>query len=182
MLEDFINAIRSKNKQSIISKNWKNWIAQIGDIKLCEDCRKMHGKVFPISQFVLPLHLYCRCVIVPIQAVTSGYATTEGTEGASFVGGNMEREVRKFELDFSECTTWGEIYAVIRNKLELPDWCGENLDALWDALTGMMYTPAEITVSKNIANEGLASVVEQILAVMHEAENTYHKIVVKEKE
>ena len=38
MLEDFINAIKSKNKQSIRSKNWKNWIAQIGDIKLCKDC------------------------------------------------------------------------------------------------------------------------------------------------
>ena len=53
MLENFINAIKSKNKQSIRSKNWKNWIAQIGDIKLCEDCRKMHGKIFPISELVL---------------------------------------------------------------------------------------------------------------------------------
>ena len=66
MLGDFINAIKSKNKQSIRSKNWKNWIAQIGDIKLCEDCRKMHGKIFSISELVLPLHLYCRCVIVPM--------------------------------------------------------------------------------------------------------------------
>ena len=30
MLEDFINAIKSKNKQSFRSKKWKNWIAQKG--------------------------------------------------------------------------------------------------------------------------------------------------------
>lgn len=82
MLEDFINAIKSKNGQSIQSKHWKNWLAQIGDIKLCEECRKMHGKIFPISELVLPLHLYCRCVIVALQAVASGYATIEGTAGA----------------------------------------------------------------------------------------------------
>lgn len=84
MSEDFINAIKSKNKQSIMSKKWKNWIAQIGDIKLCEECRKMHGKIFPITELVLLLHLYCRCAIVPMQAVASGYATTEGTSGADY--------------------------------------------------------------------------------------------------
>ena len=46
MLGDFINAIKSKNKQSIKSKNWKNWIAQIGDIKLCEDCQKSTESYF----------------------------------------------------------------------------------------------------------------------------------------
>ena len=94
----------------------------------------------------------------------------------------MKRETRKFELDFSECSTWGEVYREIKKKLELPDWCGENLDALWDALTGIMYIPAEITVSKKVANKGLLSVIEQIIDVMHEAENTYHEIAVIEKE
>ena len=93
----------------------------------------------------------------------------------------MEREIRKFELDFSKCGTWGEVYREIKKRLELPDWCGENLDALWDALTGMLYTPAEITVNKKVANQGLVSVVEQIVAVMYEAENTYHEITIIEK-
>ena len=94
----------------------------------------------------------------------------------------MKRETRKFELDFSECSTWGEVYREIKKKLELPDWCGENLDALWDALTGIMYIPAEITVSKKVANKGLLSVIEQIIDVMREAGNTYHEIAVIEKE
>ena len=90
-------------------------------------------------------------------------------------------EIKKFQLDFSKCTTWGEVYAVIKRELELPEWCGENVNALWDALTGIMYVPAEITVSKKVANKGLVSVVEQIVAVMYEAENTYHEITVIEK-
>ena len=57
-----------------------------------------------------------------------------------------ERELRRFSLDFSECKYLGEIYAQIKSVLELPQWCGENLDALWDAVTGMMYTPAEVTI------------------------------------
>ena len=36
------------------------------------------------GKLVLPLHLYCRCVIVPMQAVASGYATMEGTAGADY--------------------------------------------------------------------------------------------------
>lgn len=94
----------------------------------------------------------------------------------------MKREPRKFELDFSECSTWGEIYREIKKKLELPDWCGENLDALWDAVTGMMYTPAQITVSKKVKNNRLAADVQQIISVLYEAEEKYGQIAVIEKE
>ena len=93
----------------------------------------------------------------------------------------MKRETRKFELDFSECGTWGEVYREIKKRLELPDWCGENLDALWDAVTGMMYTPAQITVSKKVKNNSLAADVQQIISVLYEAEEKYEKIKVVEK-
>ena len=94
----------------------------------------------------------------------------------------MKLEIRKFELDFSECSTWGEVYREIKKKLELPDWCGENLDALWDAVTGMMYTPAQITVSKKVKNNSLAADVQQIISVLYEAEEKYGQITVIEKE
>lgn len=94
----------------------------------------------------------------------------------------MEREIRKFELDFSECSTWGEVYREIKKRLELPDWCGENLDALWDAVTGMMYTPAQITVSKKVKNHGLAADVQQIISVLYEAEEKNGQITVIEKD
>lgn len=94
----------------------------------------------------------------------------------------MKREIRKFGLDFSECSTWGEVYREIKKKLELPDWCGENLDALWDAVTGMMYTPAQITVNKKVKNNRLAADVQQIISVLYEAEEKYGQITVIEKE
>lgn len=83
ILEDFINALKSKNKQPLQSKNWKNWIAQ-KDLKLCEDCSKRHGKIFPISEFVPPMHLFCRCVLTPLPAIASGYATNDSTAGADY--------------------------------------------------------------------------------------------------
>ena len=94
----------------------------------------------------------------------------------------MDQKTRSFILDFSQCQTWGEIYREIKKKLELPDWCGENLDALWDALTGIMHIPAHITVSKKVANPELTPVIEEILVVMHRAERTYHEITVIETE
>ena len=93
-----------------------------------------------------------------------------------------KEETRKYQLDFSNCTTWGEIYAVIKNELELPQWCGENINAFWDALTGIMYVPAEITVGRTVANKSLIPIVEQLIAVMREAEAEYGEITVIEKD
>lgn len=38
--------------------------------------------------------------------------------------------VKERMLDFSECSCTDEIYLTIKNELELPDWSGNNLDAL----------------------------------------------------
>ena len=42
-------------------------------------------------------------------------------------------------LDFSSCTTRMELYQVLREKMAWQDWYGENLDALWDVLTGLPH-------------------------------------------
>lgn len=89
----------------------------------------------------------------------------------------------KYELDFSECTTLGEIYAVIRGTLDLPEEFGENLSALWDVITGMTPVPAEISVIKCAKNSELVSYIERIIAIMHRAEKEEHlelRVVVKE--
>ena len=89
----------------------------------------------------------------------------------------------KYELDFSECTTLGEIYAVIRGTLDLPEEFGENLSALWDVITGMIPVPAEISVIKYAKNSELVSYIERIIAIMHRAEKEEHlelRVVVKE--
>ena len=87
-----------------------------------------------------------------------------------------ERELRRFRLDFSECRYLGEIYAHIKSVLELPQWCGENLDALWDALTGMMYTPAEVTIVPEVRGKELQDDINEIISVFQEAQQEYNEI------
>ena len=48
-------------------------------------------------------------------------------------------------LDFSDCGTLGEVHEQIRKELELPRWYGQNPDALWDSLTGIMAIPEDVT-------------------------------------
>ena len=86
--------------------------------------------------------------------------------------------VKECVLDFSECSYIGEVYAIIKKELELPEWCGENLDALWDAVTGIMYTPANITIRSTIRREELQQSVDDIITVFREAEEEYHEITV----
>lgn len=41
---------------------------------------------------------------------------------------------------------WGEdFYTVLKKQFNFPDWFGNNVDALWDMLTGFVETPCEIT-------------------------------------
>lgn len=89
----------------------------------------------------------------------------------------MEKcDIRRFYLDFSECRYLGEIYAHIKDVLELPQWCGENLDALWDAATGMMYTPAEIIICPKVRRRELRDDIQEIVAVFQEAQQEYNEI------
>lgn len=85
-------------------------------------------------------------------------------------------DIKIRNLDFSGCNYLGEIYEVIKKELELPEWFGANLDALWDAVTGMMYTPAEIRIYRSVSNSKLLPEVDKIITLFHEAEATYHEI------
>ena len=42
-------------------------------------------------------------------------------------------------LDLSACTERAELYAALRAGMDLPEYCGSNLDALWDVLTEPGY-------------------------------------------
>ncbi len=72
------------------------------------------------------------------------------------------------ELDLSRCTDKAELYAAVREQLSLPRWCGENLDALWDALTGLLPLPAHI-VAHRAAAAGMEEQVEKIITLLLEA-------------
>lgn len=82
-------------------------------------------------------------------------------------------------LDFSSCKYLGEIHEIIRTELELPEWYGANLDALWDAVTGIMYVPANIKIiykPETKASQGLSEEVEKIILLFIEAREEYGQI------
>ena len=54
----------------------------------------------------------------------------------------------------------------IREKLELPEWHGNNLDALWDMLTGFIETPIEITVIYKPENKAAENLKENVLKII----------------
>ena len=90
---------------------------------------------------------------------------------------------KEFELDFSNCSTLGEIYDVIKSELELPDWFGGNMSAFWDALTGIIQVPAVIVFHKQVQNEDLLPFIEKLIEIAHRAEReAYLELTIIEKE
>lgn len=90
---------------------------------------------------------------------------------------------KQFELDFSNCSTLGEIYAVIKKELELPEWFGGNMSAFWDALTGIIEIPAVIIFHKEVRNKDLSPFIEKLIEIAHRAEGEeYLELAVIEKE
>ena len=69
------------------SKKWVMWKAQL-DLKTCETCRDLHGKVFPTekvgSMVVWPAHPHCRCQLNGMDVIPAGRATEAGEEGADY--------------------------------------------------------------------------------------------------
>jgi len=57
------------------------------DLKTCEECRTMHGKIYSIDEKVSPkppLHWFCRCTIKPMNTVACGECSQEGKNGADW--------------------------------------------------------------------------------------------------
>lgn len=69
-------------------------------------------------------------------------------------------------IDFSECKYPLDLHNEIRKKLELPEWYGNNLDALWDMLTGFIETPISITVIFKPETSSAESLKENVLKII----------------
>ena len=69
-------------------------------------------------------------------------------------------------IDFSKCKYPMDLHNEIREKLELPEWYGDNLDALWDMLTGFIETPIEVTVIYKPENKMAENLKESVLEVI----------------
>ena len=81
-------------------------------------------------------------------------------------------ENKLIEIDFSNCKYIGSVHKEIKEKLELPEWYGENLDALWDALIGIAQTPIIVKIifkTQTISSKKLTPYINEVINVFNEA-------------
>lgn len=72
-------------------------------------------------------------------------------------------------FDFAKIADVDDFYRQFAHKFALGEQFGGNLDALWDALTGMVELPLRVTF-RHLAQHADAAQFEQVIAVMREAE------------
>ena len=72
-------------------------------------------------------------------------------------------------IDFTDCAGRRELYAVLRAAMRWEDWYGENLDALWDVLTGLPHEGGRFTVLLPRQGGPVRDYAERIKAVFEEA-------------
>ena len=90
------------------SSKWKMWKA-ILDLRTCLICRKNHGKIYEIDEFVSPfppVHTNCRCEIKPLEALFAGTATNEGINGADWYL-KVYGELPDYYITKEEAENWG---------------------------------------------------------------------------
>ena len=51
------------------------------------------------------------------------------------------------EIDLSEVTSSSELHSILSEALGFPGWYGNNWDAFWDAITGLVPMPAQLKIS-----------------------------------
>lgn len=74
--------------------------------------------------------------------------------------------MKSISIDFSRCKYPLDLHCEIKEKLELPEWYGNNLDALWDILTGFMETPINITVIFKPENKVVEDLKDNVLKII----------------
>lgn len=74
--------------------------------------------------------------------------------------------MKNIVIDFSKCKYPMDLHNQLSEKLELPEWYGNNLDALWDMLTGFIETPISITVIFKPDTKAAENLKENVLKII----------------
>lgn len=80
-------------------------------------------------------------------------------------------------LNLRRCRNLDDLYHELREKMEWDDFYGENLDALWDILTGMPYKgddfiilrPRRYTGADHGQNESITQYVDRVCGIFEKA-------------
>ena len=75
-------------------------------------------------------------------------------------------------IDFAGCERREELYAVLRRTMGWQDWYGQNLDALWDVLTGLPHEGGRFTIALPREDSPARDYAEKIRTVFEEAQAT----------
>lgn len=79
--------------------------------------------------------------------------------------------MKKVQLDGAACRSQEELHDQLKTVLNLPDYYGKNLDALWDCLTGEVTLPVELTwVNFQTSKDALGDYAENLRQLFQEAE------------
>lgn len=71
-------------------------------------------------------------------------------------------------IDFADLGDYEDFYSVLKEKLKLPEHFGDNLDALYDSITGFVELPLHIEFV-NMSVDQLETF-EDLLATLEDAE------------
>lgn len=60
--------------------------------------------------------------------------------------------MKKIILNFENCQNISEIHKILKAVFDMPNYYGENWDALWDCLDGLFYDEGKVVVEINGVN------------------------------
>lgn len=75
---------RKSGPWMVKSSRWKNWVTLITP-STCGTCIDLDGTIYPLNQPVPtppPIHVNCRCRVLPMWSILAGTATKAGLNGA----------------------------------------------------------------------------------------------------
>lgn len=72
-------------------------------------------------------------------------------------------------IDFSDLGDYEDFYSQLKEKLQLPEFFGDNLDALYDSVTGFVELPLHIEFV-NMSVDQL-EIFEDLLTTLEDAED-----------
>ena len=73
-------------------------------------------------------------------------------------------------IDGSKIMSEEDFHKTVAEGLDLPSWYGKNLDALWDALTGMVGRPLKITWIHAEQSKERLPMYEKIISLLRDVE------------